>query len=240
TELMDQYGGRVVSHGVDIRNAMAVDEMIDQIWTGGALTDLINNAAGNFISRTEELSARGFDAVANIVMHGTFYVTHAVGRRWIANKLRGNVVSITVTWVRNGSPYVVPSAMSKSAVHAMTMSLATEWGRYGIRLNTIAPGEIPTEGMSKRIKPGDEAGARTKAMNPMGRVGTMDELQNLAVFLISGGCDWINGETIAMDGAQALAMGGNFYQLRDWSDEDWNKARESIKAQNEKDRAARG
>jgi len=122
----------------------------------------------------------------------------------------------------------------------MTMSLATEWGRHGIRLNTIAPGEIPTEGMSKRIKPGDEAGARTKAMNPMGRVGTMEELQNLAVFLISGGCDWINGETIAMDGGQALAMGGNFYQLRDWGDEDWVKARESIKAQNEKDRVARG
>ncbi|MGY3573929.1 MULTISPECIES: SDR family oxidoreductase [unclassified Bradyrhizobium] len=241
TELMAEYGGRVVSHGVDIRNAMAVDEMIEAIWTtSGPLTDLINNAAGNFISRSEELSPRGFDAVANIVMHGTFYVTHAVGRRWIAGGHRGNVVSITVTWVRNGSPYVVPSAMSKSAIHAMTMSLAIEWGRHGIRLNTIAPGEIPTEGMSKRIKPGDEAGARTKAMNPMGRVGTMEELQNLAVFLISGGCDWINGETIAMDGAQALAMGGNFYQLRDWSDDDWTKARESIKAQNEKDRAARG
>ena len=241
TELMAEHGGRVVSHGVDIRNAMAVDEMIESIWTtSGPLTDLINNAAGNFISRSEELSARGFDAVANIVMHGTFYVTHAVGRRWIAGGHRGNVVSITVTWVRNGSPYVVPSAMSKSAIHAMTMSLAIEWGRHGIRLNTIAPGEIPTEGMSKRIKPGDEAGARTKAMNPMGRVGTMEELQNLAVFLISGGCDWINGETIAMDGAQALAMGGNFYQLRDWSDDDWTKARDSIKAQNEKDRAARG
>lgn len=241
TELMAEHGGRVVSHGVDIRNAMAVDEMIESIWTtSGPLTDLINNAAGNFISRSEELSARGFDAVANIVMHGTFYVTHAVGRRWIAGGHRGNVVSITVTWVRNGSPYVVPSAMSKSAIHAMTMSLAIEWGRHGIRLNTIAPGEIPTEGMSKRIKPGDEAGARTKAMNPMGRVGTMEELQNLAVFLISGGCDWINGETIAMDGAQALAMGGNFYQLRDWSDDNWTKARDSIKAQNEKDRAARG
>jgi NAD(P)-dependent dehydrogenase (short-subunit alcohol dehydrogenase family) len=241
TELMAEHGGSVVSHGVDIRNAMAVDEMIEGIWTAsGPLTDLINNAAGNFISRSEELSPRGFDAVANIVMHGTFYVTHAVGRRWIAGGHRGNVVSITVTWVRNGSPYVVPSAMSKSAIHAMTMSLAIEWGRHGIRLNTIAPGEIPTEGMSKRIKPGDEAGANTKAMNPMGRVGTMEELQNLAVFLISGGCDWINGETIAMDGAQALATGGNFYQLRDWSDDDWTKARDSIKAQNEKDRAARG
>src|ERR1043166_1575027 len=156
TELMDLHGGRVVSHGVDIRNALAVDEMIDAIFTDGPLTDLVNNAAGNFISRSEDLSPRGFDAVANIVMHGTFYVTHAVGRRWIAAKQPGNVVSITVTWVRNGSPYVVPSTMRQSAVHAMTMSLAVEWGRYGIRLNTTAPGEIPTEGMSKRIKPGDE------------------------------------------------------------------------------------
>ena len=238
-ELMKTYGGKVVSHGVDIRDAAAVDAMIDAAFKDGPLTDLINNAAGNFISRTQDLTPRGFDAVANIVMHGTFYVTHAVGRRWISGGHRGNVVSITVTWVRNGSPYVVPSTMSKSAIHAMTMSLAAEWGRYGIRLNTIAPGEIPTEGMSKRIKPGDEAGARTIAMNPMGRVGTMSELQNLATFLISGGCDWINGETIAMDGAQALAMGGNFYQLRDWSDADWKAARDAIVAQNEKDKAKR-
>src|ERR1700751_1575032 len=240
TELMDLYGGRVTSHGIDIRNALGVDEMVENIFREGPLTDLINNAAGNFISRSEELSPRGFDGVANMVMHGTFYVTHAVGRRWIAAKQPGNVVSITVTWVRNGSPYVVPSAMSKSAIHAMTMSLATEWGHYGIRLNTIAPGEIPTEGMSKRIKPGDEAGAHTKAQNPMGRVGRMEELQNLAVFLISGGCDWSNGEPTPMAAGQALAMGGNFYQLRDWSDADWAQARDAIKAQNEKDRAARG
>ncbi|MGX7744333.1 SDR family oxidoreductase [Rhodopseudomonas parapalustris] len=240
TELMNQYGGKVMTYGVDIRDAAAVDHMVETIFEGGPLTDLINNAAGNFISRSEDLSPRGFDAVANIVMHGTFYVTHAVGKRWIAGGHRGNVVSITTTWVRNGSPYVVPSAMSKSAIHAMTMSLATEWGKYGIRLNTIAPGEIPTEGMSKRIKPGDEAGARTIKMNPMGRVGTMEELQNLATFLISGGCDWISGETIAMDGAQGLAMGGNFYQLRDWSNADWDQAKASIKAQNEKDRAQRG
>ena len=115
TELMDTYGGRVMTHGVDIRDVGAVDNMIETIFAESPLTDLINNAAGNFISRTEELSPRGFDAVANIVMRGTFYVTHAVGRRWIAGKHRGNVVSITTTWVRNGSPYVVPSAMSKSA-----------------------------------------------------------------------------------------------------------------------------
>ncbi|MGO4715458.1 SDR family oxidoreductase [Bradyrhizobium sp. 2TAF24] len=238
-ELMKAHGGKVTSHGLDIRDAAAVDAMIESIFADKPLTDLINNAAGNFISRSQDLTPRGFDAVANIVMHGTFYVTHAVGRRWIAGQHRGNVVSIVTTWVRNGSPYVVPSAMSKAAVHTMTMSLATEWGRYGIRLNAIAPGEIPTEGMSKRIKPGDEAGARTIAVNPMGRVGTMEELQNLAVFLISGGCDWITGETIAMDGAQALASGGSFYELRNWSDADWTAARESIKAQNDKDRAGR-
>src|SRR3569832_134754 len=121
TELMDLYGGRVTSHGGDIRNAQAVDEMIETIFKGGGLTDLINNAAGNFISRSEELSPRGFDAVANIVMHGTFYVTQAVGKRWIALKQPGNVVSITVTWVRTGSPNVVPSAMSNSSLHAMAM-----------------------------------------------------------------------------------------------------------------------
>src|SRR3979411_2563756 len=171
TELMDAYGGRVVSHGVDIRNALAVDEMIEAIFRDGPLTDLINNAAGNFISRTQDLTPRGFDAIANIVMHGTFYVTHAVGRRWIAGKHPGNVVSITVTWVRNGSPYVVPSALSKSAIPAMTMSRATEWRRCGLRLDNIAPGEIPTAGMSKRLNPGDQAGAGPRARNPRGRVG---------------------------------------------------------------------
>jgi NAD(P)-dependent dehydrogenase (short-subunit alcohol dehydrogenase family) len=119
------------------------------------------------------------------------------------------------------------------------MSLASEWGRYGIRLNAIAPGEIPTEGMSKRLNPGEQPGARTAAANPMGRCGTLEELQNLAVFLLSDGCRWLTGETIAMDGAQALATGGNFYELRQWSDAQWSAARDAIKAQNESDRAAR-
>src|ERR1700721_2963606 len=143
----------------------AVEAMIEEIFRDGPLTGLVNNAAGNFISRTEDLSPRGFDAIANIVMHGTFYVTQAVGKRWIAAKQKGSVVSIVVTWVRNGGPFVVPSAMSKSAVQAMTMSLAAEWGAHGIRLNAIAPGEIPTEGMSKRLNPGESPGARTAAAN---------------------------------------------------------------------------
>jgi len=238
-ELTGKYGGKVTAYGVDIRDAAAVDGMVAEIFRSGPLTDLVNNAAGNFIARTEDLSPRGFDAIANIVMHGTFYVTHAVGRRWIAGGHRGNVVSIVVTWVKNGSPYVVPSAMSKSAVHTMTMSLATEWGCHGIRLNAIAPGEIPTEGASKRLNPGDAIGTRTERINPMGRVGRMEELQNLATFLLSDGCDWLTGQTIVMDGGQSLATGGNFYELRHWTDAQWQAARAAIKAQNEKDKAQR-
>jgi NAD(P)-dependent dehydrogenase (short-subunit alcohol dehydrogenase family) len=238
-ELTAKHGGKVHVYGIDIRNAAAVDDMIGDIFASGPLTDLINNAAGNFISRTEDLSPRGFDAVANIVLHGTFYVTHAVGKRWIAGKHRGNVVSIVVTWVYNGSPYVVPSVMSKSGVHAMTMSLATEWAGYGIRLNAIAPGVIPTEGASKRLSPGEGPSDRTVRTNPMGRVGRMEELQNLAAFLIADGCQWLTGQTITLDGGQSHATGSNFYELRHWTDAQWQAAREAIKALNEKDRVQR-
>jgi NAD(P)-dependent dehydrogenase (short-subunit alcohol dehydrogenase family) len=237
--MMAAHGGVVRSYGVDIRDAAAVDAMVEAIFRDGPLTSLVNNAAGNFIARTEDLSPRGFDAIANIVMHGTFYVTHAVGRRWIAGGHRGGVVSITVTWTRNGGPFVVPSAMSKAAVDAMTKSLAAEWGRYGVRLNAIAPGEIPTEGMSKRLTPGLEPGRATEDSNPMGRVGRIEELQNLAAFLLSDGCDWLTGETIAMDGAQGYATGGNFYELRRWGDGEWKAARAAIEAQNARDRAQR-
>ena len=167
------------------------------------------------------------------------YVTQAVGKRWIAARQKGSVVSIAVTWVRNGGPFVVPSAMSKAAIQAMTMSLAQEWGRYGIRLNAIAPGEIPTEGMSRRLMPGSEPGA-SAARNPMGRVGQMEELQNLATFLMSDGCEWLSGETIVMDGAEAMATGGNFYELRRWGDPEWKAARDAIQALNAGDKAARG
>jgi NAD(P)-dependent dehydrogenase (short-subunit alcohol dehydrogenase family) len=238
-ELTAKHGGNVKAYGVDIRDAAAVDAMVEDIFRSGPLTDLLNNAAGNFISRTEDLSSRGFDAIANIVFHGTFYVTHAVGRRWIAGKHRGNVVSIVVTWIYNGSPYVVPSVMSKAGVHAMTMSLATEWAGYGIRLNAIAPGVIPTEGASKRLSPGQGPTERTERTNPMGRVGRMEELQNLATFLLADGCEWLTGQTITLDGSQSHANGSNFYELRHWTDAQWQAAREAIKAQNAKDRAQR-
>ena len=240
---------RVDTFGVDIRVAQAVDEMVEALFASGGLTGLVNNAAGNFIAPTESLSPRAFDAIANIVFHGSFYVTQAVGKRWVAQAKAGtwkhgqpcrSVMSIITTWVDNGSPYVVPSAMSKAGIDVMTKSLAVEWAKYGVRLNAVGPGEIPTEGMSKRLNPGEEPGARSKARNPMARAGLMSELQNLASFLMAPGkCDWLTGQSIMMDGGSALATGGNFYELRDWSDADWQAARERIEAQNSKDRAQR-
>jgi NAD(P)-dependent dehydrogenase (short-subunit alcohol dehydrogenase family) len=240
---------RIDTFGVDIRDARSVHDMVDGLWESGGLTGLVNNAAGNFIAPTESLSPRGFDAIANIVFHGTFYVTQSVGQRWVDEAKRGawqvgqpcrSVMSIIVTWVDNGSPYVVPSAMSKAGIEVMTKSLAVEWARYGIRLNAVGPGEIPTEGMSKRLNPGEEPGARSRANNPMSREGRLSELQNLATFLLAPGqCDWLTGQSIMMDGGNALANGGNFYALRSWSDDDWRAARERIEAQNAKDREQR-
>ncbi|HEY6241890.1 MAG TPA: SDR family oxidoreductase [Burkholderiales bacterium] len=239
-ELTAKDGGSVKCYAVDIRDAAAVDAMVQAIWDdGGPLSGLVNNAAGNFISRTEDLSSRGFDAIANTVFHGTFYMTHAVGKRWIAGGHKGAVVSIVVTWVWTGSPFVVPSAMSKAGVQVMTQSLAVEWGRYGIRLNAIAPGIFPTEGAGKRLAPGRDTGSDNAAVNPMRRSGEMHELQNLAAFLMADGCEWLTGQTIAIDGGGWLANGGSFTELASWSDADWQKAREAIKAQNEKDKRER-
>jgi NAD(P)-dependent dehydrogenase (short-subunit alcohol dehydrogenase family) len=249
-EMMAAHGGSVKTFGVDIRDAQAVDAMVEEIFAQGPLTGLVNNAAGNFISPTEALSPRGFDAIANIVFHGTFYVTHAVGRRWVeAAKRAGgwnppapmkSVVSIITTWVENGGPFVVPSAMSKAGIAVMTQSLATEWAKYGVRLNAIGPGEIPTEGMSKRLNPGERPGERSRQFNPQKRPGEMSELQNLATFLMAEGCDWLTGQLIHMDGGNYLGTGGNFYALREWSDAQWMEARAKIEGQNAKDRAQQG
>jgi len=238
-ELMGKHGGKVVAAPCDIRSAEAIKEMLDEVWAGAPLTGLVNNAAGNFISRTQDLSPRGFDAIANIVFRGSFYMTLDIGKRWIAEKRKGSVISILTTWVWNGSPFVVPSAMSKAGLNAMTQSLAVEWGPFGIRFNAIAPGLFPTEGMSARLNPD---GARDDAhdrVNPMRRHGQMHELCNLAVFLMGPGAEWINGQTIAIDGAQYQATGGSFSQLSSWTDEQWNAAREAIKATTDKDRAKR-
>jgi NAD(P)-dependent dehydrogenase (short-subunit alcohol dehydrogenase family) len=242
-ELSSKRPGSIKTHAVDIRDAAAVDAMVQRIWDeSGPLHGLVNNAAGNFISPTKDLSPNGFNAIANTVFHGTFYVTQAVGKRWIAGGHKGSVVSILVTWVHTGSPYVVPSAMSKAGLHVMTKSLAVEWGKYGIRLNAIAPGPFPTEGATQRLRPGAKGGFEDATeLNPMRRVGRMEELQNLAAFLMAEGCEWLTGETIAIDGGGYLATGaaGYYVALDKLTDADWERMRAMIKATNDKDRAAR-
>ena len=239
-ELMDQHGGKVVGIACDIRDADAINAMIDQIWQDGPLTGLVNNAAGNFISRTEDLSVNGFNAIADIVFRGTFYVTHNIGKRIIAEKGRLNVISILTTWVWNGSAFVVPSAMSKSAINTMTQSLAVEWGRYNMRFNAIAPGLFPTKGMSARLSPGGRGGNSNNEINPMGRHGEMHELANLAVFLMGPGAEYVNGQTIAIDGAGYQATGGTFWStLHSLGDAEWEQLRAMIKGTNAADKADR-
>jgi NAD(P)-dependent dehydrogenase (short-subunit alcohol dehydrogenase family) len=243
-ELMEETGGVVKYYGLDIRGAQDVDNIIEEIFQDAPIDGLINNAAGNFISRTEDLSHRGFDAIAGIVFHGTFYVTHSVGKRWLEKGISGSIISILATWVWTGSAYVTPSTMSKTAVHGMTKSLAVEWGSRGIRVNAIAPGPFPTEGAWARLSPqtddNNNLGEEGKSLqgNPMGRVGEMEELGNLATFLMSDGCDYLTGQTIAIDGGQYLT-GGTFSHLSSLTDENWDTIKGSIKATNEKDKAKR-
>jgi NAD(P)-dependent dehydrogenase (short-subunit alcohol dehydrogenase family) len=239
-KIADATGAKVKGIACDIRVAEAVDDMIAQIWAdGGALTGLVNNAAGNFISRTKDLSPRGFNAIADIVFRGSFYVTLACGKRWIEDGTHASVISILTTWIWNGGPFTVPSAMSKAGLNIMTKSLATEWGPNGIRLNAIAPGPFPTKGAWERLNP--QAAGRGESSNaiPMGRVGEMSELANLAVFLMSDGCDYLTGQTIAIDGAMHLSSGGNFAALSKLSDGDWDNIRNQIRGANDKDKAQR-
>jgi len=233
--------GKVVGIACDIRVPEAIKDMVDTIWAdGGALTGLVNNAAGNFISRTEDLSPRGFDAIANIVFRGSFFVTLECGKRWIAEGKKASVISILTTWVWNGGPFTVPSAMSKAGLNVMTQSLAVEWGPKGIRFNAIAPGPFPTEGMSARLNPGQQESAyQNMSGNPMNRVGDMAELANLAVYLLSKGSEYVNGQTIAIDGGQYNASGGNFSRMTEWGDDQWQAVKDMIKSTNEKDRAQR-
>jgi NAD(P)-dependent dehydrogenase (short-subunit alcohol dehydrogenase family) len=242
-------GRRIDTFGVDIRIAQAVEEMVESLWQTGGLTGLVNNAAGNFIAPTESLSPRAFDAIANIVFHGSFYVTQAVGKRWVAEAKAGawtrgkpfrSVMSIITTWVDNGSPYVVPSAMSKAGIDVMTKSLAVEWAQVRRAPERRRAGRDPDRRHEQAPEPRREPGARSRENNPMARPGEMRELQNLATFLMAPGqCDWLTGQSIMMDGGSALATGGNFYELRSWSDADWQQARARIEAQNQKDKAQR-
>lgn len=239
TELMARHGGQVTGIACDIRDPVSIAAMVDRIWEDGALTGVVNNAAGNFISRTEDLSTRGFDAIANTVFKGSFYVTLDIGKRLIAEGKPCSFLQILTTWVWNGSPFTVPSAMSKAGLNVMTQSLAVEWGRHGLRFNAIAPGAFPTRGMSERLAPGGGNRDMSSA-NPMGRHGEMHELANLAVFLMGPGAEWVNGQTIAIDGAGYQANAGNFWSaLSPLGDEQWAQMAATIRGTNEKDKAER-
>jgi NAD(P)-dependent dehydrogenase (short-subunit alcohol dehydrogenase family) len=237
-ELKEKFNAKVHFETLDIRASKDVDDYIERIFEDGPLDGLVNNAAGNFISPTKDISHKGFDAIANIVFHGTFYITHSVGRRWIELGHKGSIISILTTWVWTGSPYVVPSAMSKSGLNAMTQSLAAEWGKYNIKVNAIAPGPFPTKGAWDRLNPGGNDEGSMGSV-PLGRVGEMVELQNLATFLMADGCDYLTGQTIGIDGAQYLTGGGTFSALDKLSDDDWEQMRAMIRSSNNKDKADR-
>lgn len=243
TQLKADYGTAAFAHALDIRSREAVQQTIEELWQNhGPLTALVNNAAGNFVSRTEDLSVNGFHAISDIVFRGSFYVTQAVGRQWIAGQLPGSILSIVVTWVDTGAPFVVPSAMSKAGLDAMTKSLAVEWGPKGIRCNAIAPGVIPTQGASSRLRPGikgnEDSAARRQADNPMRRLGTGEDLGNLAAYMLAPGNTWLNGQTITLDGGDALANGAYFTEYQHWGDEDWAQARHRAISANQTARAA--
>ena len=214
--------GEIHALPCDVRNLEAVESMIDSIWKAGVLDVLVNNAAGNFIARTEELSPRAFESVIGIVLMGTLHATMACGRRWLKAKHAGTVLNISATYAPVGSAYVVPSAVSKAGVEALTRSLAVEWGNRGIRMNAIAPGPIPTQGAFSRLLPRPELEELALDRNPLHRFGTVEELANLAAFLVSDGSSYINGEVVRMDGGEFLQGAGEFTSLgRALSDEDW-------------------
>jgi len=206
----------------DVRKPEEVEAMADFIWDTGPLDILVNNAAGNFIARTEELSLRAFESVIGIVLMGTLHCTLACGRRWLKEKHSGTVLSISATYAPVGSAYVVPSAVSKAGVDTLTRCLAVEWGDRGIRMNAIAPGPIPTQGAFSRVLPRPDLEDFAREKNPMRRFGTVEEVADLAAFLVSDRSGYINGEVIRMDGGEFLQGAGEFTALgRILKEEDW-------------------
>ena len=224
-DVLEQAAGELggaETHTCDIRDAAAVEAMLDAVWANGPPDGLVNNAAGNFIARSESLSHRALDAVLNIVLHGTAYVTLGCGRRWLAGDHKATVLSIITSYAWTGSAYVVPSAMGKAGVLAMTRSLAVEWGGRGVRLNAIAPGPFPTPGAWERLVPKPEMADMFEQRNPLGRAGEHIELANLASFLMADQSAYINGEAVTIDGGGWLQGAGQFSFVGDMmSEDDW-------------------
>lgn len=222
---MSAFPGKVSWEVCDVRDPAQVEAMIERIWAERPLDALVNNAAGNFIARTESLSPRAVDAVLGIVLHGSAYATLACGKRWLAEGRKANVLSIVTTYAWTGSPYVVPSAMAKAGVLAMTQSLAVEWGGRGIRLNAIAPGPFPTPGAWERLVPRPDLAKEFETRNPLGRPGDHAELANLAAFLLSDQSGYINGEVVTIDGGRWLQGAAQFSFLDRLTAAEWDSMR---------------
>jgi NAD(P)-dependent dehydrogenase (short-subunit alcohol dehydrogenase family) len=231
TEIQALTGNPVLGLACDVRDYKSIQQLIDEVAKKyGGIDILVNNAAGNFISPTERLSHRAFDAIIDIVLKGTFYMTHAVGKYWIKSKKPGTVLNITTTYAWTGSGYVVPSAMAKAGVLNMTRSLAVEWAKYNIRMNAIAPGPFPTPGAWKRLFPkGLEKLMDPKKRIPVGRFGEHKELANLAAYLVSGFSAYINGEVITIDGGEWLKGAGEFNDLDRVPGEMWDQFEQMIR-----------
>jgi NAD(P)-dependent dehydrogenase (short-subunit alcohol dehydrogenase family) len=222
-KLRSDFGGKASAIQCDIRHGAEVDAMMDQIWREAPLDVLINNAAATFIAQTEHLSFRAADAILAPTLHGTMYCTLAAGKRWIEGKHSGVVLSILSTSTITGRAFTVPSAMAKSAVLAMTKSLAVEWGPKGIRTVAIAPGAFPTAGATGQLRP-EGRDENWAARNPLGRPGEHGELANLASFLISDSAGYINGEMVVQDGGAHLRSSGA-EDLLQWTEAQWEKQR---------------
>ncbi len=223
-EFNSKHNSEVFPIACDVRKIDEVENVINESYKKfGKIDCLVNNAAGNFISPTERLSTRAFDAVIDIVLKGTINFTLTLGKKWIKDKSDGNVLNIVTTYSWTGSGYVVPSACAKAGVLSMTRSLAVEWAKYKIRSNAIAPGPFPTKGAWERLLPGElkEKFDPSKKV-PVGRVGEHQELSNLAAYLLSDYSSYINGEVITIDGAEWLKGAGQFNHLEMITDQMWD------------------
>jgi NAD(P)-dependent dehydrogenase (short-subunit alcohol dehydrogenase family) len=208
-------GGEVDFLPADVREPDEVEKLVAHaVERFGRVDSLVNNAAGNFLVTSEDLTPNGFDAVVRTVLHGSVYCTLAVGRHLLERKAPGSIVSVVTTYAWTGTGFALPSACAKAGVLAMTRSLAVEWGHAGIRLNAVAPGPIPTEGAWARLMAFPEAEKNTLERIPLGRLGNPEELANLATFLLSDLCPYQTGDCITMDGGEWLAGAGEFSDYR--------------------------